>query len=270
LSSNKINIDYDKLLNSRHFKHDYAPPGEQVFFKIRDKVIGSAGNFCVFSGLPKAGKSTFINAAISSMMLTEKQKFDIRLETDPIRPFLGYFDTESAEYDFYKNLQRIKDMACREKLIYNFNAFNTRQDVAEVNRILVETYIKNYPASVIIIDGFLDLINNYNDETESRMIINWLKKITAEYSVLIIGVIHTGKKDNHTLGHFGSMVDRYAQSVLEVVKDRENNVYSLSAKYLRSAADFDPVYIQWDGNKYVQCSSPPPTKESAPSRSQRR
>ena len=73
----------------------------------------------------------------------------------------------------------------------------------------------------------LDLIHNFNDEVESKMLIEWLKFLTNEYNVLIIGVVHLGKRDNHTLGHFGSMVDRYAQSVVEVVKDKENDIFRI-------------------------------------------
>jgi hypothetical protein len=89
------------------------------------------------------------------------------------------------------------------------------------------------------------------------MLIEWLKFLTNEYNVLIIGVVHLGKRDNHTLGHFGSMVDRYAQSVVEVVKDKENDIFMMKAKYLRSSADFNDICIQWNGNKYVEVQKPP-------------
>ena len=129
-----------------------------------------------------------------------------------------------------------------------------------MQRALIEKYIELYRPSVLIIDGILDLIQNYNDETESRNLMDWLKFVTAENNMLIICCIHLGKKDNHTLGHLGSMVDRYAQSVLEIVKDRENNVFMLKPKWLRSAPDFLPVCIQKAGNGYIQVNMPPPAQ----------
>lgn len=252
IKTEQLIVDYDQLLNLRHYKHGYTPPEEQVFLKIDNHTIGTAGNIVVFSGLPKAGKSTFIHAALASREMHNKNIFKISLDVDPARPFIGYFDTESAEYDFYKNLNRIKHFTNKEVLSEYFSAFNTRQDSAETNRMLIETYIKNYPVSVVVVDGLLDLCINYNDEVESRKLIDWLKSITAQYKVLIIGVIHTGKKDNHTLGHFGSMADRYAQSVLEVIKDKDNETYELHPKYLRSSADFNPIAIKWSGGGYVE------------------
>jgi archaellum biogenesis ATPase FlaH len=225
---------------------------------IENKNIGSAGNFVIISGLPKAGKSTFLNAFISSNFKKE-EIFGIELITENK---IGYFDTESNQTDFYNNLKRIKYMAKIKTFPTNFNAYNTRIDSTETNKILIEAYILVHQPKIVFIDGLLDLLNNYNDEKESRELIVWLKKITSEYNILIIGVVHTGKKDNHTLGHFGSMVDRYAQSVLEVIKDKENNIFTLKSKYLRSANDFNDINIMYDENinKYMQVSVtlPPP------------
>jgi archaellum biogenesis ATPase FlaH len=242
------------VLNSRHFKENYEPPPENIILSINEKNIGCAGSFIIISGLPKAGKSTFLNAFISSNFKKD-DIFGIELKTNEK---IGYFDTESSQNDFYNNLKRIKYMAKIKTFPENFNAYNTRLDSTQTNKILIEAYIMVHQPKVVFIDGLLDLLDNYNDEKESRELIVWLKKITQEYNILIIGVVHTGKKDNHTLGHFGSMVDRYAQSVLEVVKDKESGIFTLKSKYLRSANDFPDIHIIYDEilNKYMQCAIP--------------
>lgn len=262
-------VNYREILESRHYKLDYTPPQEEVFLRIRGETVGTAGNFVILSGLPKAGKSTYLHAMISSYFSRGQMLYNISMTSSHSRPSIAYFDTESAEYDFYQNLRRIKSLCGIYELPVTFSAFTTRQDNADMNKRLIEEYIKIKTSSVIIVDGMLDLIQNYNDENESRELIDWLKLITAKYSVLIIGVIHTGKKDNHTLGHFGSMADRYAQSVLEVVKDKSNNTLVLSAKYLRSAPEFEPISIMWQGSGYVEVSWQPPS-ENAPTKSRRR
>jgi len=260
------NLSLENLLISRHYVEGYQPPEENVLLRIRNEIIGSAGNFIVLSGLPKSGKSTFLNAIISSYFVGET--LNLRLQLIKNKLFFGYFDTESAPYDFYKNINRIKLMSNQTILGNNFNAFNTRQDPALINKLLIEQYISSYPVSVVFVDGLLDLVNNYNDEVESRQLIDWLKLITTKYNILLIGVIHTGKKDNHTLGHFGSMIDRYAQSILEVTKDKEQSTFTLSAKYLRSAPEFEPITIKWNGNRYIECEYI--EKENAPIRKSRR
>jgi hypothetical protein len=93
---------------------------------------------------------------------------------------------------------------------------------------------------------------NYNDEVESRMLINWLKKITSQANILLIGVVHTGKKDGLTLGHFGSMIDRYCQSVLSVEKDNKEQTFELKGKFLRSDIEFSPIKIMNDNGVFRQ------------------
>lgn len=249
----------DSLLNSRHYKDGYTPPPAQKLLTIQGNNIGTNGSIVMLSGLPKAGKSTFVNAMMATTMVQgfDKEIWGIKLQPPIEKPMIGYFDTESSEWDFYTNLNRIKKMANIENLSPNFNAFNTRMDGSKENIEMINHYAYNYPCSVIIIDGMLDLISDYNSEKESRTIVEWLKKLTSETNVLVIGVLHTGKKDGHTIGHYGSMLDRYSQSVLEVVRDRENDLFRLSGKYLRSCAGFDEINVQWNGSGYISIGNFP-------------
>lgn len=251
MAGNKI-VDIEKILLDRQFDPDKKPPPEKIVFSIQDHCIGSRGNFICLSGLPKAGKSTFINAIIASSM-TQHNLYGMKLNCDGN---FAYFDTESSQSDFYKNMQRIRHFAGYVEFPQNFKAYNTRIDPYEFQRAIIEKYIELHRPSVLVIDGFLDLIRNYNDESESRYLMDWLKKTTAEHNMLIIGCIHIGKKDGHTLGHFGSMLDRYAQSVLEIVRDYENDLYLLKPKMLRSAGFFETIALMRTGSDFVQVKAP--------------
>lgn len=244
------NNRFNDLLNARYYKPGYTPPPEQICLTASGENIGSLGNFSVLTGLPKAGKSTFVSAMLASTLIYE-DVFSLKLKADSARMMIGYFDTESSEFDFYKNISRIKNLS-KTQTIGNIQPFSTRPDSAGDIRGMVEEFLNIYPASVVFIDGLLDCVANYNDETESRFVIDWLKRITSVYNCLIVGVVHTGKKDGHTLGHFGSMVDRYAQSVIEITRDREYNIYRFEPKYLRSSGGFADICLQWDGTQYVQ------------------
>lgn len=246
-----------ELLNVRSFVRDYTPPPENVILKIRDAVVGTLGNFICFSGLPKAGKSTFINALIASPYTTFKSLFGMSLHLPPDRPFIAYFDTESAINEFYKNIDRIKYFTENKKVPIELHAFQLRQDNHETIKLMLDVYLEhNKFTSVVIIDGLLDLMLNFNDEKESKLLIDYFKVITMKYNILIVGVLHTGKKENNTIGHLGSAVDRYAQSIVEVVKDKVNNLFLLKSKMLRSSQDFNDIAIMWNGHEYVEVQAP--------------
>jgi len=149
-----------KLLKERHYQKNYSPPVDNVILSMYDiHNIGSLGNYIVFSGLPKAGKSLFVNAVIASAMSAEPNIFGLRLEKKTVdNTNLAYFDTESNEYDFYKNLARIKTMGNIKSFHKNFNAYNTRKDGFSLNKQMITTYVQTIHPMVVVVDGLLDLI----------------------------------------------------------------------------------------------------------------
>ena len=120
---------------------------------------------------------------------------------------------------------------------------------------MVEHYLKESGAPIVILDGLLDLIFDYNDPIESRKLINWFKRLTKIYDCCIIGVLHQGKgAAGTTLGHLGSNTDRYAQSTIEIVKDKEKQTFTMSSRFLRSSDDFEPVTLINSGGEWQQVS----------------
>lgn len=248
----KIDIGIDEQLLKRQYKPDYKPLEEQKIITIGGKLVATLENIIVFSGLPKAGKSSFLSAAVASAFVPYSI-FSIATFLPEKRKSICYIDTESSEWDFYRVIERIKATIPQKKMPKTFTGYTMRDLGANEIKEYLEYYLSIHPeVSIVYIDGLLDLLTDYNDVSESRQLINWLKKITAVYKVLIVGVVHTGKKDNNTLGHFGSMIDRYCQSVLTVEKNSKEMTFELSAKFMRSDSDFDKVILANENGVFRQ------------------
>ena len=246
-----------QLLINRHYKKGYQPSEEQILLKIDDKRIGTRSNIVTLSGLAEAGKSTFLTSIMASAYIWNNNVHSISLTPDIEKANIGYFDTESSEWDFYANINRVKDQANLPELPMSFNAFSCREDDPETIKKLIEEYLSGYPASIIIIDGVLDIMMDFNDPIESKKTIQWMKKITKQYNCLLIAVIHLARKESGLLGHFGSMLERYSQSVLEVVKDRDTKILELKPKFLRSDADFNTIALDRVNGQLVRCNPVP-------------
>jgi hypothetical protein len=232
-----------EALNSRKYNPNYKPIQETPVLTIRDKTIATIGNLILFTGLPAAGKSTFINACIASAFV-DKEVFGIKINKPATRNRVAYFDTEMSEFSFYKGMDRIKIFTNSYYMPDAFDAFQFRDLEPDQIKECVEYYLENTPdCSILFIDGLLDMIFDYNDVKESKRLTNWVKKITKKYSILCAGVLHVGKKDLNTLGHFGSMLDRTAQSVLTIEKDKDANILSLSAKKMRDDYGLEPIRL---------------------------
>ncbi len=248
---NERNEALRHILNTKRHKDGFKPQDENIVLKVGNKTVATVGNFSVLSGMPKAGKSSFLSAIIASGLI-RAPIFDIELNNRHTAPQIALFDTESSEYDFYRSLDRVKNMAGINKFPTTFDAYRLRDCNHKEIIELIEFYIQGTGGQIIIIDGLLDLLLNFNDEIESRLLINWLKKLTDVYNCFVLGIIHTGKGNGLTLGHLGSMIERYAQSTLLVQKDEERACMELSAKYMRSDAHFEPIQITSFNNNFSQ------------------
>jgi len=238
-----IQESIEQLLELRKYKPDYKPNKENIQLTIGNKVAGVSSSYLVFGGLPKAGKSSFLNACIASAFVPY-DIFTMKLTFQENRHKLCLFDTESSDYDYYKRIESIKKFADLSNMPSSFDSYQVREDSAGMIRKMIEKYLElNKDCSILIIDGLLSIITNYNDETESSLLTKWLMKITKVYDLLIITVLHFNKSNDHTTGVIGSHSDRFAQSTFDIKKVKENNTFVMSSRFMRSDADFDPITL---------------------------
>jgi hypothetical protein len=235
VDANKINN-----LTNRQAKKDYKPPKEEPILTVKGLPIGNKQSFVCFQGLPKAGKSLFITSAIASAY-TSSDVFGMKITLPDNKYKIAYFDTEGSEFDFYSIVNRLQ-LQINNVLPDTLQLYNCREDSPAEIVELINTYLQlNGEIGCLIIDGILDLVNDFNNVVECNHIIQWLKKITKNYNMLVMVVLHLGKKDKNSLGHLGSFLDRKSQSVLIV--EKENNVISLKPQYLRSCENFLPISV---------------------------
>jgi hypothetical protein len=101
----------------------------------------------------------------------------------------------------------------------------------------------------------LDLIADFNSVEQSFYLVQWLKRITKIHNLLIISVLHLGKKDQNSLGHIGSYLDRKAQSVLKIEKNSQTRTIDLTSQFLRSTDEINPISIQFIGDSWQQVNT---------------
>lgn len=237
------------ILESRRFNHTTNVIPDKVYFTINEAVIGTSSNFVAITGLPKTSKSTIISALISSF-ITGRDILNFKLHAYEDKYKIALFDTEQSAYDFSRSVSRIQRFTSYDVpgIFKFFDAFLCREDSSTSILKLIDTYLRQTPElAVLIIDGLLDCIESMNDEAASKRLITTLKRWGKKHNILIVTVLHLGKKDQQSIGHIGSASDRYAQSTLLVEKTK-NNTFTCSAKFLRSAPTFDTIEIMYSDN----------------------
>jgi hypothetical protein len=237
-------------LNKRKFDPLISVQTPDPIIKIQGNIIMTEGNYITISGKPKAGKSAFISGAIGAA-LTGENILGWQISMPKNRPNIIHVDTEQGEFEYYQSVQMIKKLSKLDALPNQFQSFRLRGIKAEQIRQAIEHLAMMDGTGILIIDGLLDTIIDFNDIHECRMITDLLRDITEKQKIGIICIIHQSKSNNFTIGHLGSFADRYSQSVLEVVRDDEAQVSSIKPVYLRSAGKFSPISIQFDVNNQI-------------------
>jgi hypothetical protein len=240
----------NEQLQQRKYNPEKTPEKKEVIFTVGGSICGTAQNFCIITGLPKTGKST-VTAGIIASVFNAYEIFGCKLTFPAQRRAIAYFDTETAEYDFYAQIDRIKRFAGLINAPEQLHAYNFREDNPEIIIKLITEHLKTIDTPIIIIDGLLDLIYDFNDAVASKNVISLLKRWGKIYNCLIIAILHQGKNTGgNTLGHLGSMTDRYCQTTIEII--RENNGLTIAPKLLRSDKYFNPIHlINNNGNFYI-------------------
>jgi len=236
---NELISNIGTQLSTRRYDPTYIPPPENKVFLVRNKLVGTLSNFILLTGLPKASKSTVLSMIMASAF-TDDTQLEMKLNV-PDNRRICYFDTESSANDFYRQVTRIKKFARLQELPENLDCYCVREDNHATILHYIDYYLKFNDCGVLIIDGLLDLCSNMNDEMESKRLINYFKRVTKEYNLMIITVLHLGKKDLTSIGHIGSAADRYCQANIEIKKNKETQVFSIESKFMRSDIDFDPI-----------------------------
>jgi len=219
---------------------------QDVCITIQQKTVLTLGSLAILTGKPKARKTSFLHAFLSSAII-KQSIWTIDVQLPPERPQIALIDTEQSLFDLFTSLARLSAMTgIKLTDLKNFFVYSARAaDVVQIMELISTICEQNPKISLIAIDGIIDLVNDINDVREAKNAINFLKKICDTYNVAIIGIIHQNKGTNYSLGHLGSFASRFAQSEFSIEKN-EDNTSTLKATFLRSADDIQPINIGYD------------------------
>ena len=228
---------------------------------IQGKNIGHEGNFITLNGLPKSRKTTFLQFFIYSA-LTGYEIFGIKTNLTSEQK-ICIIDTEQTIHDFQRQTNNLKRIMGVKSLPNNFSAYLFRKYEPNVIIESIINILETEKPKILCIDNLTELVINPNDMNEAKTVIQFLKKITAQYNIVVICLLHLGKGNLQTLGNLGSMADRGAQSVLKVVYDSETGGSTLEPVFLRSDSHFNPITINFDTDNKTYYSTETQSKKSS-------
>lgn len=201
---------------------------------IDETAIGHRRDIINIKAAPKQGKSTLISIIISCIMCGQWNR--LCSETQGLR--ILYLDTEMKEADTQRIIRMALTMAGFDTTVDHerLNAVNLRKNAPQEIVEAIPEYMELLKPDVLIIDGILDLVNNFNDVEESQHLVKeCLLRWADTYDCMIINAIHTNKtNDTHiSQGHLGAMLDKKGELTLECEMEKVTKTVKVSAPLCR-------------------------------------
>ena len=201
---------------------------------IDGTAIGHRRDIINIKAAPKQGKSTLISIIISCILCGQWNR--LCSETQGLRVL--YLDTEMKEADTQRIMRMALTMAGLDVSANHerLNAVNLRKFAPQEIVTAIPEYMELLKPDVIIIDGILDLVNNFNDVEESQHLVKeCLLRWADTYDCMIVNAIHTNKtNDTHiSQGHLGAMLDKKGELTLECEMEKVTKTVKVSAPLCR-------------------------------------
>ena len=187
------------------------------------------GGITAVTGKKKQGKSHFL-AALASVLISGRPFGKLERRTRGDIGHILWVDTEQSAFNIQELIGRVyKQAGIPERSSSQAHGLTVLKlrplEPSQRVEVLLQA-IEAVNPSIIIIDGLRDLINDFNDISESNAAVNMLLNILdTRPEVNIITVLHENEGSDRMRGHLGSELGNKAQDIFQVSK--ENGIFKV-------------------------------------------
>ena len=229
-----------------------------VFFVKTDKVdlhpVAAQGQLVAFVGKQKSRKTTALKAVLTSALSQDKKNCINFILKVPKGKNIVSIDTEQDRVSWHYSERRMLKQAGLTKAPNYYHSYNLRPYTKKTRLQLIEHLVKNIPnIGVLIIDGVVDICENFNDPEKSEYTIDKLLYWCSGdgRDILLFTVLHLNKGQENTLrGHLGTFLQNKANVVIEIEKNRTDPDFSSVICRDIRGKPFDPYMFTQNSEGY--------------------
>jgi len=158
-------------------------------------------------------------------------------------------DSEQGAYDVWLNGSRVRNMVNAPVDNYKMLMFRektTLERMAMLDWLFTESPYKDN-LGLVVLDGYVDFINDFNNQHECKDFIAKLMKYSSESNCHITGILHVNpSKDGYAKarGHLGSMLQQKCEMVALV--ENVGKFSTVKCHRMRGAYPFETFTVRTD------------------------
>lgn len=212
--------------------------------------FGSLGNISLIAGQEKSRKS-FVKSLLEAC--TVGGKSNNYTGTLEIKGYINgkyiiSIDSEQSIYDATMTAKRIAFMVGAKYPKYislMWREKSTKERLQLLDWLFTQSDYKNN-LGMVIIDGVVDFVQDFNSLTECKEFTEKLMKYSSETNCHICGVLHLNPNSDKMRGHLGTILGQKAEMVMLV--ENKGEYSECKCKVVRGSKPFKPFSIRIDDN----------------------
>lgn len=200
--------------------------------------FGSYGDYSCIVGQSKSRKTFFKSAVLAGYIGNQSQYYFPLIQGHDSRDkYVIDIDTEQSSYHSQRAFKRVERMvggSIPQYRTFSLRTLETKQRREFIEWLVYESSYKD-KIGLISIDGYADLIEDFNSLEQSTDLTQKLLKWSGEAHCHITGVLHLNYGSSKPVGHIGSAVLKKAETVIYVGQDDNMKGQSIvSCEYSRN------------------------------------
>ena len=226
----------DEMFKSCLFTVNTPPPNIEYKFRLNGQEIATYGDIITIVGAAKSGKTALVSSIVASALSSAKKIAHVSTTVDNRN--IVYFYCEQNGQDLYKVNNRLLKAAGKPENedVPQLKVFQLT-DRPLIERVaFIEYAIKKIGnVGLVVLDGIVDLIRDYNDQTECRDLLEKLKLLTAQENFMLCNILHVSKSTDRARGHIGTELENKSKAIIQTtaLSDDILNGTTISVTHLR-------------------------------------
>jgi len=247
-----IQIDYSKILLESYIDPSEEIKTQPIAVSVRDSIykgnsypipFGSYGDFSCIVGASKSRKTFFKSMVEAGYIGGNANILNPSIKGHQTKDkFVISIDTEQSRFHTQRVQRRVLEMVGSNYDLYktfSLRQYNPQERFQFIDWIVNESEFKGN-IGLMSIDGYVDLVTDFNSLEQSIGLTDKLLQWTAIGGMHITGILHKNFGTSKPVGHVGSSVLKKAETVVFIEKD--NDLTIAKCEYSRNLAFDDIIF----------------------------
>jgi len=195
------------------------------------KVAGE-GMLGTIVGEQKSGKSLLTQCLTATALAGGSPRLGFSMD---LPGSFEYYDTEQSSFFYKLSQRRIHQMAGVFDNTSRYSAYHLRGFMRRERVAAIDYMLKGRKLSLLVIDGVVDLCDDFMDARASEATIEKLLQWSSDTGALLIVVLHLTKGQGFMRGHLGTALQNKCDFAVEVQKDRDMGEFKVVSRESRFA-----------------------------------